>query len=110
MPRAKKLLTVTVDPALFRRIDAAAVKIGQTRSAFVESLLRGALAEADGVSGVLANPKLLQVFYGALAQPGVLDAITASFGQKLSRDEMQQMLSFMSSGAPKSPKRRSRSA
>ncbi|MFN9899020.1 MAG: hypothetical protein ACK55Z_09560, partial [bacterium] len=41
VPRAKKLLTVTVDPALFRRIDAAASKIGQTRSAFVESRLRG---------------------------------------------------------------------
>lgn len=106
MPRLKRVLTVTVDPALHRRIDAAAAKIGQNRSAFVESLLRGALAEADGVSGFLANPKMLQAFYGALAQPGVLDAIVQGLGQKLTRDETQQVLAFMSTGSPKSPKRR----
>lgn len=98
MPRAKKLLTVTVDPALFRRIDAAATKIGQTRSAFVEALLRGALAEAEGVAGVLANPKVMQVFYGALAQPGVLDAIVNGLGDKLSREEQQQLMAFMATG------------
>ncbi len=96
-PKNKVCVSDTLDPVIARRVSAAAEKIGQSRSQFVESVLRGALADADGLSGVLANPKVMQVFYTAFSAPGVMDAFATAFQDKLTREQTQQMLGFMSS-------------
>ena len=106
MAATKVRLTVTINTELVRRVDAAAAKLHQSRSAFMESLIRSSLVEADGVASVMSNPKLLNAFYAAFAVPGVLESFTTAFQNKLTREETQPVRAFMSTGAPKSPKRR----
>lgn len=101
---AKIRITITVDPALVRRVERAAKKIGSNRSAFFESAAREAISDAEGVASILGDDVARAAFLTALAQPGVVQSIGRSMGEQMTQDQVQQMLGYIDSkaGSPKS--------
>lgn len=101
---AKIRVTITIDPALIRRVERAAKKIGSNRSAFIESAVRESIADAEGIANILGDDVSRRAFLSALAQPGIVQSIGRSMGEQLNQEQVQQILGFMStkSDDPKS--------
>lgn len=94
MAERKRDVTMSIPPALLRKLDRLAKIQGVSRSALVVELLHGAVAEADDLVKVMANDRVRNAMLGALAKPGVVRAIAQALGHELEPADGQKVLQF----------------
>ena len=100
---AKTPISITLDEEILKWIDARCKADGLNRSVFIESLIRDAQIE----NTILAKREV-QNMLGALASPGVIDALNSALGGALG-DQEKKVVSdrlnvFRQSAEPKSRK------
>lgn len=92
--RGRVDVTLSMPPALVKRLDRLAKLQEVNRSALACDLLGAALREGEDLARVLANDKVRAALLNAMMQPGILQAMAQTMGHELSKSERQQVFQF----------------
>jgi hypothetical protein len=85
-------VTVSMKPALLKRVDRAAKTLGYNRSEFVSMALDAFLQDGEDFVKVAADPVVMRAMLGAFNKPGVLSAMGRALGEDLDPKQVQLFL------------------
>jgi hypothetical protein len=98
-------ISMSMRPALLKRVDRAAETLQLTRSEFLQRVVESYLDESELQVKALADPVVRAAFLQAMMTPGVPKAMAAALGEELSPDQQQQLFEMLGSPAKKGKKR-----
>lgn len=84
-----RLISLRLPADLLGRVDALAGAKHETRSAMIEHLLRDAIDSEELLVRAMTDPIVAPAILGAMAQPEVLRAMTATMRQQLTDEQLQ---------------------
>lgn len=91
-------VSLSIDEALLKRVDALAETLGTSRSACMCDLMRDALDEAEAQAKVIGDPVVMGAYLQAMQQPGVVAALARAMGEQIDEKKTQQVLEFFKAG------------
>lgn len=90
----KRQCSFAIDPALLKRVDSSAAKLGVTRSELLGELVSDAMESVEAEAKLLSNPRVMKAFAEAIASPGVMRAMTEAMRLDVAPEQAQQVLEF----------------
>lgn len=106
MAKQKRRITLTLDPALVKRVDRMAKATRESRSAVVEDLLRDGLEDQEMFVKAMGNPLLRESLGRAFASKDVLRQMAAVIGDDLGDDQLELFTRMMDGFASPSSNRK----
>lgn len=104
MPDTKQKITMSVDIALVARIDKLAAAVGQSRSAWIEALLREAIEDEETSVKALTDPVVGPALLNMFKDRDVLRGLARVMSEELRPDQLQLFADRVSKLAGEKPR------
>ena len=92
MPKAhRKTVTVSMDPALLKRVQRVSDRLGVPRSQFICSCIIDALDESEMQAKLLGDKKVMGAFHKAMSSPGVMSSLARAMGEEITDKQQTQL-------------------
>lgn len=102
----KMRISLTIDPAVVKRINRVAKAQKKSRSAWIETACQDQLGQAEMFVKMTQQPELVQAFGRAFGDPSVMRQMAEVMGQELTDDQLEMFTSAMDKLVEGQPKRK----
>ncbi len=101
---AKKVVTISLENSLCKRIDAIARSQDISRSSCIERLCRDGVEQTEFMVKAMSDPLLSKAFSQAFSTPGVVTSMVDAIGEKLNPSQLELFQMSLENAVKKSEK------